>query len=136
MPSTGSCRTTLSCSSGFCHMSSCIFSISWEKDARSCCQVNSTGCQERDLFLICSLSLPLLNKSCVVCSCSIYLNLLQSRPIPNSGQKHNTEVINTLETISETQDPPHPGVSSHQHHPLTCFSSPHPKENLAKVELT
>lgn len=135
VPLSSSCHTTLSCPSGFCHASSCIFSISWEKAARSHCQVNSSHCQEKVLFPIHSLSLPLLNTSCVVCSHSIYLNLLQSRPIPNSGQKDNTEVINVLETISEIQDPSHPGVSSHQHHPLTCFSSP-PEENLAKIELT
>lgn len=127
MPSTSSCCTTLSCPSAFCHTSSCIFSISWEKAVRSHCQVNLTHCQERVLFLICSLSLSLLNTSCAVCSYSIYLNLLQPRPIPNSGQKYNTEVMNVLETISEIQDPPHPGVSSHQHHPLTCFSSPQKK---------
>lgn len=127
VPSTSSCRMTLFCPSGFCHASSCILSISWEKAARSHCQVNSTSCQESVLFLIRGLSLPLLNTSCVVCSHSIYLNLLQSRPIPNSGQKDNTEVINVLETISEIQDPPHPGVSSHQHHPLTYSSSPQKK---------
>lgn len=102
---------------------SCIFS----------CKISAprSRCQERDLFLIQSLSLPLLNTSCVVCSHSISSNLLQSRPIPNSGQKDNAEVINVLGMVSGIQDPPHPGASSHQHHPLTCFSSP-PKRKPGK----
>lgn len=73
-------------------------------------------CQERDLVLMRILSLPLLNTSCAACSHSIALNLLQSRPIPNSGQKDNAEVINVLGTVSGIQDPPHP---SREHPPIS-----------------
>lgn len=116
--------------SGFCPVSSCISRISQDRAVRSRCQVNLSCCQERVLFP------PPSNRSCVVCASSIYLNLLHLDPSQTPGRRTTLKSSTHWKRYQQYEIlPPHPGVSSHQHHLLTCFSSPSKRKTWQKSTL-
>lgn len=104
--------------SGFCAVSSCISRISQERAEIS------LPSQPEALPRMGFTPSP-SNRSCVVCASSIYLNLLHLDPSQTLGRRTRLKSSMGWKWYQQHKIlPPHPGLSSHQHHLLTCFSSP------------